>query len=59
MMNEENLEMIPEAPENEPVPCSIVLGRFQPFHRGHIALIEWAYEQKESEFLRKHMLQEY
>ena len=52
MMNEEDLKMIPEVPEKEPVSGSIVLGRFQPFHRGHIALIEWAYEQKESTFLR-------
>ncbi|MBJ99768.1 MAG: hypothetical protein CMB48_02080 [Euryarchaeota archaeon] len=52
MINEKELEMIPEAPEHEPEPCSIVLGRFQPFHRGHVALIEWAYEQKESSLLR-------
>ena len=52
MIDEEKLEMIPEIPEKEPFPGSIVLGRFQPFHRGHIALIEWAYEQKESEYLR-------
>ena len=47
MIDEEKLEMVPEIPEIEPVPGSIVLGRFQPFHRGHIALIEWAYEEKE------------
>ena len=52
MIDEEKLEMVPEIPEKEPLPGSIVLGRFQPFHRGHIALIEWAYEQKESEYLR-------
>ena len=52
MIDEEKLEMVPEIPEIEPVPGSIVLGRFQPFHRGHIALIEWAYEEKESEYLR-------
>ena len=32
----------PEPPEQAPKPALIVLGRFQPFHRGHAALVEAA-----------------
>ena len=49
---DETLEMIPPLPRKKPIPSSIVLGRFQPFHRGHVALIEWAYEQTKNNFLR-------
>ena len=49
---EEKLEIIPLPPDTKPLPSSIIIGRFQPLHRGHIALIEWAYEQKESDSLR-------
>ena len=31
MIDEEKLEMVPEIPEIEPVPGSIVLGRFSHF----------------------------
>ena len=54
-MNEipdEVLEMVPPPPIEKPLPCSIILGRFQPFHRGHIALIEWGYAHKKSACLR-------
>jgi cytidyltransferase-like protein len=39
---EVELEVEPAAPESIPEPALIVLGRFQPFHRGHAALIEAA-----------------
>ncbi len=32
----------PSAPEFDPKPALVVLGRFQPFHRGHAALIDAA-----------------
>lgn len=32
----------PEPPEQAPKPALVVLGRFQPFHRGHVALVEAA-----------------
>ena len=48
----DKLEMIPPPPEKKPIPSSIILGRFQPFHKGHIALIEWAYERGKDDFLR-------
>ena len=32
----------PNMPENVPSPAMVVLGRFQPFHRGHASLIEAA-----------------
>lgn len=51
-LTEEKLEIIPLPPNIKPPPSSIIIGRFQPLHRGHIALIEWAYEQKNSEPLR-------
>ena len=51
-INNEVLEMTPQAPAEKPSPSSIVLGRFQPLHKGHVALIEWAYEQKENSCLR-------
>ena len=39
----EELPLVPKPPEDEPAPACILLGRFQPFHLGHIALIEQAF----------------
>ena len=36
------LPMAPTPPESPPGPGVVVLGRFQPFHRGHAALMESA-----------------
>lgn len=43
---EEELPLEPQPPVASPAPACVVLGRFQPFHRGHIALIEDAYPRK-------------
>jgi len=39
---EEPLEMTPAAPARPPEAALLVIGRFQPFHRGHAALINAA-----------------
>ena len=36
------LPMTPGPPENPPPPSVVVLGRFQPFHRGHAYMLEFA-----------------
>ena len=36
------LPMTPGPPENPPPPSVVVLGRFQPFHRGHAQMLEFA-----------------
>ena len=36
------LTMSPIPPESPPSPSVVVLGRFQPFHRGHAYMIEFA-----------------
>jgi len=36
------LPIFPLPPENPPAPSVVVLGRFQPFHRGHAYMIEFA-----------------
>lgn len=51
-ISDENLKLDPRPPEKKPSPSTVVLGRFQPFHRGHIALIEWAYQKKDTQSLR-------
>ena len=33
------MEIIPPAPEAIPAPAIVVLGRFQPLHKGHTFLI--------------------
>ena len=33
------LPLIPPPPSNQPAPGLVVLGRFQPFHKGHAAMI--------------------
>ena len=33
------LPLIPPPPSNQPEPGFVVLGRFQPFHKGHAAMI--------------------
>ena len=38
----EELPMLPDPPEEPPLPGIILLGRFQPFHRGHAWLLEQA-----------------
>lgn len=38
----EELLLEPEPPATPPEPCLVLLGRFQPFHRGHAALIDAA-----------------
>ena len=48
----EELKLEPLPPKMKPTPSTVVLGRFQPFHRGHIALIEWAYSKKHTSTLR-------
>ena len=39
---EEALPLDPPPPDQPPPPATLVLGRFQPLHRGHVALIEAA-----------------
>ncbi|DAC28682.1 MAG TPA: hypothetical protein D7H74_05085, partial [Candidatus Poseidoniales archaeon] len=34
--------MFPEPPTEPPVPGAVILGRFQPFHRGHVSMLEFA-----------------
>tara|TARA_B100000886_G_scaffold121044_1_gene81473 strand:+ start:2095 stop:2712 length:618 start_codon:yes stop_codon:yes gene_type:complete len=36
------LKMFPEPPTEPPVPGAVILGRFQPFHRGHESMLEFA-----------------
>ena len=36
----EELPLLPEPPGEPPLPGIILLGRFQPFHRGHAWLLE-------------------
>lgn len=38
------MEMIPAAPKQKPNPAIVVLGRFQPLHRGHASLLRKAVE---------------
>ena len=38
----EELPLEPEPPATPPEPCLVLIGRFQPFHRGHAALIDAA-----------------
>ncbi|MBJ24328.1 MAG: hypothetical protein CMB64_06630 [Euryarchaeota archaeon] len=52
LLPDEKLELNPPPPKLKPSPSTVVLGRFQPLHRGHIALIEWAYENKSTERIR-------
>ena len=40
--DEEPLEMTPPAPETRPEPALLIIGRFQPFHFGHAAMIDAA-----------------
>ena len=37
-----NLPISPVPPEHPPPPSVVVLGRFQPFHRGHAHMVEFA-----------------
>ena len=39
---DDEMEMIPPAPSVQPTPAVVVLGRFQPLHRGHCHLIHHA-----------------
>ena len=43
----DDLQLVPEAPKMTPGPGIVVLGRFQPFHRGHAALVNAAVERAE------------
>ena len=36
------LQIFPEPPSEPPVPGVVILGRFQPFHRGHAHMLEFA-----------------
>ncbi len=40
----DDMEMIPSAPSEKPEPAIVVLGRFQPLHRGHASLLRAAVE---------------
>jgi len=44
---ENDLPLIPEIPETSLDPALVVLGRFQPFHLGHAALVNAAMEKAE------------
>tara|TARA_B100001750_G_C15487922_1_gene589407 strand:+ start:456 stop:1079 length:624 start_codon:yes stop_codon:yes gene_type:complete len=48
----DDLFMIPEMPKDSPEPALIVLGRFQPFHRGHAALVNAALENSKGMAIR-------
>lgn len=48
----EELPLEPQPPSEEPAPACILLGRFQPFHRGHIALVEQVFSTGNCDALR-------